>query len=235
MGLREIAPSLWTAEAELAVAGMPLAIRMTVLRRPDGSLILHSPIDIDDALAAELDALGPVAHLLAPNRLHHLYMLGAARRYAEAKTWAAPGLPDKRRELLFDELLGDATPPQLADTIETRLFAGAPLASEVVCFHGQSRTLIVTDLVLNIHATRSWLSRLYLQASGAWQRCAQTPLVRASIRDRSAARRSLERMFEWDFERLIMAHGEIVERDARAVLAAALARLAPDLLEPATW
>jgi hypothetical protein len=230
MSLREIAEELWTAEAELAVGGMPLAIRMTVLRRPDGSLILHSPIDIDDALAAQLDALGEVRELLAPNRFHHLYLFGAERRWPGARLWGAPGLPDKRPDLIFDELLGDVTPPALADTIETRLFAGLPMASEVVCFHPRSRTLIVTDLVFNIHHTRSRLSKLYLRASGAWQRCAQTPLIRALVRDRSAARRSLERIFEWDFDRLIMAHGEIIEQGAKPVLAEAVARLAPDLL-----
>ncbi|PRQ05822.1 hypothetical protein ENSA5_01420 [Enhygromyxa salina] len=229
MALREIAEDLWTAEAEIAVAGMPLATRMTVIRRPDGSLILHSPIDIDDALADELDALGPVTQLLAPSRFHHLYLLGAERRWPDAKLWGAPGLPDKRRDLIFDEVLGDATPAALADTLDTRLFAGLPLASEVVVFHRRSKTLIVCDLVFNIHHSRSRASRWYLRASGAWQRCAQTPLIRALIRDRSAARRSLERIFEWDFERLIMAHGEIVERGARAVLADALVKLAPDL------
>lgn len=228
--LREVGERLWTAESELRMGGMPLAIRMTVIGRSDGGLILHAPIDIDDSLAAELDALGSVAHVLAPSRMHHLFVLGAARRWPAAKLWAAPGLPAKRPDLLFDEVLGDEAPPALADTIDTVLFAGAPIASEVVCYHGHSRTLICTDLVFNIHHTRSRASQLYLRASKAWQRCAQTPLMRALIRDRNAARHSLERMFAWPFERVIMAHGEIVEHDARRVLAQAVAAIAPDLL-----
>lgn len=229
MALRELAEDLWVVESEMAVAGLPLAIRMTVLRRPEGGLILHSPIELDEALAAELEALGPVVDLLAPNRLHHSFLPGALRRWPKATLWGAPGLADKRRDLSFDEVLGDRAAPALADTLETLLFAGLPLASEIVCFHRRTRTLIVTDLVFNIHATRSRLSQLYLRASGAWQRVAQTPLIRALIRDRAAARRSVERMFEWDFDRLIMAHGEVVETGAKPLLAAALAKLAPDL------
>jgi hypothetical protein len=228
--LRAVADELWVAGSEIQVAGFPLEIRMTVVRRPGGGLILHSPIEIDDALADELATLGPVGDLIAPNRMHHLFMAGAQRRYPDASAWAAPGLPDKRPDLSFDEVLGDHTPPGLADALETLLFAGAPIASEVLCFHPRSRTLIVTDLVFNLQRTRSRLSEVYLRASGAWQRLAQTPLQRLLVRDRPAARRSLERMFAWEFERVIMAHGDIVEHDAKRKLAATLAKLAPDLL-----
>lgn len=220
--LRSVAEDLWVADSEMAVGGMPLGIRMTVIRRASGGLILHSPIEIDDVLADQLEALGPISDILAPNRLHHTYVFGADRRWPDATLWAAPGLPDKRPDLVFDQILGDSTPPALADTLETRLFAGCPMASEVVCFHARSRTLIVTDLVFNIHRTRSRFSRLYLRASGAWQRVAQTPLMRALIRDRDAAERSLDPIFAWDWDRLIMSHGEIVEHDAKPLLERAL-------------
>lgn len=227
--LRQLAEDLWDAQSEMAIAGMPLSLRMTVIRLPSGKLILHSPIEIDDALAAELDGLGSVAHLLAPNRLHHLYLRGAASRWPDARLWAAPGLPDKRSDLVFDGVLGDVAPDEFEGVLETRLFAGAPISSEIVCYHRPSRTLIATDLVFNFQRSASRLSRFYLRASGAWKRVAQTPLQRMLIRDRRAARGSLARMFEWDFERLIMAHGDVVEHDARGQLARALGRVAPGL------
>lgn len=231
MVLQDIAEDLWVAGSEMRVSGFLLEIRMTVIRKPEGGLILHSPIEISDALADELDAIGPVADILAPSRMHHTFVFGAERRWPDATLWGAPGLPDKRTDLLFDAILGDDTPAELGGAIETRLFAGCPLASEVVCFHPRSRTLIVTDLVFNIQRSDSALSQAYLRASGAWQTLAQTPLMRAVIRDRAAARHSLEGMFAWDFDRLIMSHGEIVERDAKRELARALRKLAPDLLQ----
>ncbi len=206
----------------MAVAGMPLALRMTVIRHPDGSLILHSPVEIDDDLAADISALGPVSLLLAPNRFHHLFLLGAGRRWPGAQTWVAPGLARKRPDLLFDGVLGDEAPPELAPALETVLFAGAPVASEVLCLHRSSRTLIVADLVFNIHRSESLLSRLYLRANGAWKRVAQTAVIKLATRDRAAARSSLERVFAWDFDRLIMAHGDVVDRGAKPVLARAL-------------
>lgn len=225
MQIRELSRDLWVVDTRIEVAGMPLGIRMTVIRRPQGSLILHSPVEIDDRLAGLLEELGPIADIIAPSRMHHLFVFGADRRWPEATTWAAPGLPAKRRDLVFDAVLGAHTPEALADTLDMRLLAGCPLASEVMCLHRASRTLIVTDLVFNIHETSSLASQLYLRASGAWQRCAQTPLMRALIRDRPAARRSLEQVLSWDFDRLIMAHGEVIESGARPLLREALAPL----------
>ena len=36
-------------------------------------------------------------------------------------------------------------------------------------------------------------------------------IVRFAIRDRAAARRSLERILAWDFERVVVSHGEVLE------------------------
>jgi hypothetical protein len=36
-------------------------------------------------------------------------------------------------------------------------------------------------------------------------------------RDKKAARRSLVQILEWDFERIILSHGDLIEEDAREV------------------
>jgi len=43
-------------------------------------------------------------------------------------------------------------------------------------------------------------------------------------KDRRAAKQSLERILEWDFDRIILSHGENIESDAKAVLRKAWAR-----------
>jgi hypothetical protein len=52
-------------------------------------------------------------------------------------------------------------------------------------------------------------------------------LIRAGIRDRAAARRSLERILEWDFDRVVMSHGAVLERGGRARLRECFAFLGP--------
>src|SRR5207253_182649 len=45
--------------------------RMAVIRLSGGGLFLWSPIPLTDGLRAEVDALGEVSHIVAPNSLHH--------------------------------------------------------------------------------------------------------------------------------------------------------------------
>ena len=44
--------------------------RMVVLRLSDGSIWVHSPVDVDDDLAAALAELGEVKHIVTPNYEH---------------------------------------------------------------------------------------------------------------------------------------------------------------------
>jgi hypothetical protein len=45
------------------------------------------------------------------------------------------------------------------------------------------------------------------------------------IRDRVAARQSVDRVLQWDFDRIIMTHGEVVETGGREQFAATFAYL----------
>ena len=46
---------------------------MAVLRLSNGSLWVHSPVQLDDTLAAALDELGDVKHIVSPNYEHVKY------------------------------------------------------------------------------------------------------------------------------------------------------------------
>lgn len=224
--LLEVADGLWCAEHDLFTGGLHFRTRMTVVRLGDGSLALISPIPIDDRLRAELDALGAVSELIAPNRLHHLFFGDAITAFPEAKTRAAPGLPEKRKDLAFDSVLGDEPHAAWESELDQALIAGIPALSEAVFLHRSSRTLIVTDLLFNIHECQGWLTKLVLKyVARAWQRPAQSRLVRFMTRDRGAARASVERVASWRFERLLMAHGRIIEGDAREAFELALGHM----------
>ena len=46
---------------------------MAVLRLSDGSIWVHSPVNLDDDLAAALAELGEVKHIVTPNYEHTKY------------------------------------------------------------------------------------------------------------------------------------------------------------------
>lgn len=91
--------------------------------------------------------------------------------------------------------------------------------------HRPSRTLICADLLFHFPRAEGWLTRLYLRASGGLGRPAQTRVLRAAIRDRPAARASIDRILDLDFDRIVMAHGAVIETGGREALRDATAWL----------
>jgi len=220
--LAQQAEDLWTSDYELRVApAMPFPTRMTVIRLSDHSLVLISPIPLEDALAAELAELGPVSYLLAPNLLHHLHLAAAKRRYPNARLLGPSALSKKEPTLPF-EPIELASSPALRDTFSAELVDGAPKVSETVLLHRSSRTLLVTDLVFNIETPPAWTTSLLLCLNGTHGRLAQSRLWRLFVEDASLARASCERILAWDFDRLVVAHGNVIPSGAKARLAAAL-------------
>ncbi len=220
-------PGLWTFDGVLGNRFLPMGVRMTVIRLSDGSLMVHSPIPPASDTFANLNALGPVRSIVAPDKAHHLYVGVYLGAFPKAKLYGAPGLPEKRKDLKFDGVLTDVAPNAWSADIEQHLFRGAPFLNEVLFFHCAMRTLIATDLVFNIKSEpqRPFGMRLFLLASGANDRFGPHRLVRTMIRDRAAARQSVDRILQWDFDRIIMTHGEIVESGGREKIAAAFAYL----------
>jgi hypothetical protein len=188
--------------------GVRLPTRMTVLRLPGRRLVLHSPVPIDDAAAAELAALGEVTHLIAPSRMHHLWLEPAAQRYPGAAVW------DARR--------GDPLPADLAEHLDHATIAGAPRIAETVFFHRASRSLICSDLLFHVTAPANWRTRMVLRMMGTHGgRLAVSRFWKRATKDRAAAAASLAPVLAWDAARVIVGHGAVFEGDVRAALAAA--------------
>ena len=203
---------LWTATGPLSTGGIQVGARMTVIRLPCGALFVHSPLQIDDALRADVEALGPVGFLVAPNKLHHLYLNGWVEAFPEAKLYGVIGLPEKRKDLRFDGILAEGHPdPAWGDTLELMQFYGAPYTNEVVFLHKPSRTLLIADLAFNIRGPVNWITRTYLRIGSCHGRLKTTGIMRMFIRDKQAARQSVERMAGWDFDRIVVSHGEVLE------------------------
>jgi hypothetical protein len=222
--LVEEAEDLWTVDHELRLPmRIPYPTRMTVVRVSDGSLVLISPVPIDDALAQELAALGPVSHLLAPNLLHHLHLAAAQKRYPEARVQGASGLAKKEPDLRIEPLDIERF-AALRSTLAAESIEGVPKISETVLFHRPSRTLVVTDLLFNIETPPSWTTSVLLSMTGTRGRLAQSRVWSLLLEHRALARASCERLLEWDFDRLIVAHGNVVRSGAKTRVASALTR-----------
>jgi hypothetical protein len=222
---RELAPGLWVAERPQRILGADIGTRMTVVRLAAGGLVVHSPVPLGWQTRYEIDQLGAVKIVIAPNRFHHLYVKDYADHYPDARIFCAPGLEKKRRDLSFHGILSDTPDPLWAADLDQVVFRAVPMLNEVVFFHPGTRTLIVADLVFNVQQTASRFTRLVLRLDGAYGRFGVGRLDKWLVRDRAGARRTIDRILEWDFDRIILAHGNVVESGGKPMLREAFAWL----------
>ena len=216
--MQQLHPDLWTVDAPLRFLGLEVGARMTVVRLPDARLLLHSPITKTSELVRSVEALGAVACIVAPNKLHHLYVAEWQRAFPDASLYVAPGLETKRKDLAIDGILGDAPEPGWADVLDQVRLAGIPFTNEVVFFHRPSATLILSDLAFNFGEHSPPFTRLVARLGGTLGRVSPTALERLLVRDRAAFRRCLDRILAWPFERIVVAHGDVAETGGREEL-----------------
>lgn len=223
--LSEIAPDLWIAEQPLRYLGFEVGRRMAVIRLAgDGGLLIHSPASLSTELRAALDRLGEVRFVVPASELHgHLYMEQYRDAYPHVKLFAAPGLDRKRKDLHFDGLLSGVPEPEWRDDVAQVAFEGWRRLHEIELFHVKTRTLITGDLCFNFGPgiTRLAAQGLIRRRLGPSTECRLLGL----LRDREAVRRSFERILEWDFERILPGHGEIVHTGGRDAFEKSFARL----------
>ncbi|NNM21680.1 MAG: DUF4336 domain-containing protein [Gammaproteobacteria bacterium] len=212
--------NLWVVAAPLNFLGVHVGTRMTVVRLSNGRLWLHSPVPLEPQARADLAALGEVGHIVAPNMFHHLYVGDTASLFPGATVHAVAGLRRKRRDLHIDEMLGPEPSSAWAADLDQLQIEGTWLA-ETVFFHRATRTLISSDLAENFASSGHWFTRFYLKTQGLENRFRIAWLLRVCYRDKQKARRCIDRMLEWDIERVILAHGRILETGGRDELRAA--------------
>lgn len=216
--MQQLDTDLWISDSSLRFLGLEVGARMTVVRLPGSRLLLHSPIEPTPELVQQVKELGSVAYLVAPNRLHHLFVGKWHALFPEAELYAAPGLQEKRPDLNVAGVLSNTPESGWADAMDQVSVEGFPFANEVVFFHRPTRTLIATDLAFNVGPSSPLLTRLFFHLSRTYGRLSPTLIERLGIRDRPAYRKALEAILEWPFERVVVAHGEVSEKGGREEL-----------------
>ena len=212
------AADLYTAQGVTPFVGSDIQIRMTIIRLANGKLLLVDPIPFADELKQEIDALGEVDTILAPNRYHHLYVNIWSSHYPQARVLAAPGLPERVHTLKYDAIIDAQSMAPLADEIQWLLFDAMPILNEIILLHRASRSLIVTDIAFNIQQTDWSLWGTYIRFSGAYKKFGLSHLMKLAVRDRKRAHELIEQILAWNFDRIIVAHGEVIETGGRAAL-----------------
>jgi hypothetical protein len=226
--LTKVNDCIWLAEQPFQYFGLSVGNRMTIVRLNGNDLAVISPIkidSIDSSVIDEINNLGRVSYIIAPNLFHHLFIRDFQNIYPNAKLWAIAGLELKRPDLKIDytffEREGNVE-EQLDylyfEGFQTIYLNGFAALNEYVFYHRASQTLILTDTAFYFDASCDPIVRLAAKLLGSYQKLRPLQLEQIATRDRQSVQQAIERVLEWDFNRIIVAHGSIVETNAKQQL-----------------
>ena len=219
MQLTEFIPDqIWLVDYPIKYAGCRFNARMSVVRLANGSLMLHSPCDMDDATENAVSRLGQVSCIVAPGSFHYLHVAKAQLRFPAAITYICPGVEQKVPSLQFDWILGPCAPNEWSGTLDQVLIRGSRFMWEVAMLHKPSKTLLLVDVMENFTeqtANVNWQLKAWLKLFGMWNKPKAAPEYRMGWNDKVAARASLEEILSWDFDKIVLSHGDNITENAK--------------------
>jgi hypothetical protein len=123
---------------------------MTIVKFENEKLMVHSPCPLTDELKQQINLLGTVVSIVAPNLQHWLNVQEYFKEWPGASIYVAPADPageDLQKKLagLPTQVLQDGV-CQIHSSIQQRLLHGAALyMNEFVFYHEPSQTIIAAD------------------------------------------------------------------------------------------
>lgn len=219
--LKEIDKNIWVAEQPLKYFGLSVGTKMTVIRLKNSKLVVISPIQIDDRIITQLKEIGDVAYIIAPNVYHYLFVSDFKALYPLANLLAAPGLETKRPELPIAHTIREGE-NLFSGEIEYLLFDGFKsfafdntLMNEFVFFHPESSSLILTDTAFHFDDSFPLVTQLAFKTIGNYKKLSPSIIEKLATQEKEKVKQAVKKVLVWDFKRVIMAHGSIVENDAK--------------------
>ena len=225
--LEQLADNLWRVQG--ALPGMSLKRTMTVVRRADGSLLLHSPIALDETRRQQLEALGSVAVIVVPNAGHRLDAPAYKARYSGVVT----SCPLGGRSRIEEVIAVDGTYDDYADDGAVRfehLDGVDSSEGAMIVRSADGVSVVLNDVVMNMDKKKDLLGYFFTTLLGSAPGPRVSRLVRmVYVKDQPALRRHLERLAATpDLKRLIVSHEKVASGpDAAAALREAATYLKP--------
>jgi hypothetical protein len=220
--MKKLADNLWVLPYPLRLLGANFGRMVTIVRLGSGKLVIHSSGPFTPADVAGIFRLGQPSWLLEAMLQHDTFAQQGRRAFPKIPFLAPEG---------FSEVVGFPTQPlvpapaEWRDELKVLPIEGNPSMQEHAVLHIPSRTLIVADLLFNFGPEISaWTRFLVILGVGFQHHPGMSRRFRMAIKDQVAFQRSVKTLMTWEFDRIIVGHGEILETDGKRLLTEAVER-----------
>ncbi|QSV16287.1 DUF4336 domain-containing protein [Photobacterium ganghwense] len=227
--MRQIGENLWVHEDSMSMMGTRLGLRMTIIRLADRAVWVHSPTAMSDRLKHQVDGIGQVKYIVAANNAHSKWLQEWCEAYPDADAYVSAGIP-RKVPLSNYHILQKGMENVWKEDLLWETMPHVPLFNETVFFHQPSRSLIVTDMIQNYpeqepEGMAGLLTKYVFEPIGFKGCCVAPPLkMGLTIKDKQAFARFIDHIRQWDFERIVVTHGDIIEDDAKTIFSDLTAR-----------
>ncbi|KAL1606469.1 hypothetical protein SLS60_003873 [Paraconiothyrium brasiliense] len=249
MVIRDVVPrTITTLSVPFARFGrMRIGGRATIVRLQNGSLAVFSPVALTEEVKQKVAELGEVKYITALDfeslmfgLKHHIFLGPWYAAYPNAKVLGPEGLPEKRKsqkneDVPFAHVFTKDKPITSIDPDFDREFeweyVPAHQNKEIVFNHKPTRTLIEADLMFNYPSTEQYSKTKESATSGiltkifgmftSTQGKGQKRAIWYGISsgDRMGFSRSVSKIHQWDFDRIIPCHGDVIESGGKGIFA----------------
>lgn len=224
--MNRFSETVWTVDYPLSVAGVRIGARAIIVQLPSDRLLVISPVPFDDDTAKQIDQLGVVDSIIAPNLQHHFYFDDACRRWPDARALVPPGFKDKTA--CVDRAVELGHQGSFEDAVHWKRLDGIPAMNEHVFVDPRTGVLILTDLAFHFREHPHWWTRLFLRLNGAYNRFGPSRLMRFLIRDNKALGQSLTELLSYEWNSIVVPHGDPIDEGGREMFTQAFEKYLPD-------
>jgi hypothetical protein len=219
-GSRKIADDVLLMSFPLRALGIDFRRNVTLLRLRDRRVVIHSTAPFSGRDLALIRDFGEPVWLVDATLLHDTFAKVARAALPDLLYLAPNG---------FTKATGISTvalfppPADWAGEIDVLRIEGIR-TNEHALFHRPSRTLLVADLFFSFPSEISGWPRFFVRHIMRLPRLFGLSIFfrRLMIRDQQAFAESMNVLLGWNFERLIVAHWEPIEKDAKREVERAL-------------
>lgn len=211
-----LATNLWEISGEWK---NKLGRRMTVIKFSNGDLFIHNAIRLKPSDIDWLKILGTVKYVIAPNSFHCSDAGWMVQKFPTSQLYVPQKkLHDFKTQGFAPLDIAVDFPPQLAGELTAVPMLGTKI-QEVAFIHHPSRTLIFCDLAFNMGDVFTGFEKFIMNWNKVGRRFGPSRLTKIAFTKNTAQLiESYKKILTFDFDRVIVNHGDILEKNGKNLL-----------------